>query len=49
MIVACGFEHAGVPLRERLLAVIADAGHAPNISNPQEFDRVMTEFLATVG
>ena len=31
------------------LAVIADAGHAPNISNPQEFDRVMTEFLATVG
>ena len=27
MIVACGFDHAGVPLRERLLAVIADAGH----------------------
>jgi ribose 5-phosphate isomerase RpiB len=26
MIVACGFDHAGVPLRERLLAVIADAG-----------------------
>ncbi|MGZ4219416.1 MAG: RpiB/LacA/LacB family sugar-phosphate isomerase [Solirubrobacteraceae bacterium] len=27
MIVACGFDHAGVPLRERLLAVIAEAGH----------------------
>lgn len=27
MIVACGFDHAGVPLRERLLGVIADAGH----------------------
>jgi ribose 5-phosphate isomerase B len=27
MIVACGFDHAGVPLRERLLAVVADAGH----------------------
>ena len=27
MIVACGFDHAGVPLRGRLLAVIADAGH----------------------
>jgi ribose 5-phosphate isomerase B len=27
MIVACGFDHAGVPLRERLLAVIVDAGH----------------------
>ena len=27
MIVACGFDHAGVPLREQLLAVIADAGH----------------------
>jgi ribose 5-phosphate isomerase B len=27
MIVACGFDHAGVPLRERLLAVIADTGH----------------------
>jgi ribose 5-phosphate isomerase B len=27
MIVACGFDHAGVPLRERLLAVIAGAGH----------------------
>ena len=27
MIVACGFDHAGVALRERLLAVIADAGH----------------------
>ena len=27
MIVACGFDHAGVPLREGLLAVIADAGH----------------------
>jgi ribose 5-phosphate isomerase B len=27
MIVACGFDHAGVPLRDRLLAVIAEAGH----------------------
>jgi ribose 5-phosphate isomerase B len=27
MIVACGFDHAGVPLRSRLLSVIADAGH----------------------
>jgi len=27
MIVACGFDHAGFPLRERLLAVIADLGH----------------------
>jgi ribose 5-phosphate isomerase B len=27
MIVACGFDHAGVPLRERLLAVVARAGH----------------------
>ena len=27
MIVACGFDHAGVPLRERLLAALADAGH----------------------
>ena len=27
MIVACGFDHAGVPLREGLLAVIAAAGH----------------------
>jgi ribose 5-phosphate isomerase B len=27
MIVACGFDHAGVPLRERLLAVVAGAGH----------------------
>jgi ribose 5-phosphate isomerase B len=27
MIVACGFDHAGFPLRERLLAVIAAAGH----------------------
>jgi ribose 5-phosphate isomerase B len=27
MIVACGFDHAGVPLRERLLAVIAESGH----------------------
>ena len=27
MIVACGFDHAGVPLRERLLAVVADSGH----------------------
>jgi ribose 5-phosphate isomerase B len=27
MIVACGFDHAGVPLRDRLLAVVADTGH----------------------
>jgi ribose 5-phosphate isomerase B len=27
MIVACGFDHAGVPLRERLLGVIEGAGH----------------------
>ena len=27
MIVACGFDHAGVPLRERLLAEIAAEGH----------------------
>lgn len=30
------------------LAIIPDAGHAPNISNPVEFERVMTEFLAVV-
>jgi ribose 5-phosphate isomerase B len=27
MIVACGFDHAGVPLRERLLGEIAAEGH----------------------
>jgi ribose 5-phosphate isomerase B len=27
MIVACGFDHAGYPLRQRLLAVIAEGGH----------------------
>jgi ribose 5-phosphate isomerase B len=27
MIVACGFDHAGVPLRERLLAQISADGH----------------------
>jgi ribose 5-phosphate isomerase B len=27
MIVACGFDHAGVPLRARLLAAISEAGH----------------------
>jgi ribose 5-phosphate isomerase B len=27
MIVACGFDHAGVPLRARLLPLIAAAGH----------------------
>ncbi len=27
MIVACGFDHAGVPLRAELLAVIEQAGH----------------------
>lgn len=27
MIVACGFDHAGVPLRPRLLALIEDLGH----------------------
>jgi ribose 5-phosphate isomerase B len=27
MIVACGFDHAGVPLRDRLLSAIRAAGH----------------------
>jgi ribose 5-phosphate isomerase B len=27
MRIACGFDHAGVPLRERLLAEVAGAGH----------------------
>jgi ribose 5-phosphate isomerase B len=27
VIVACGFDHAGVPLREKLLAAIEQAGH----------------------
>ncbi len=27
MVVACGFDHAGFPLRKRLLAVVAAAGH----------------------
>ena len=27
MIVACGFDHAGVPLRDRLLSAIEAAGH----------------------
>jgi len=27
MIVACAFDHAGVPLRERLLPLISDMGH----------------------
>jgi ribose 5-phosphate isomerase B len=27
MIVACGFDHAGVPLRERLISEIASEGH----------------------
>src|SRR5579862_9475460 len=27
MIVACGFDHAGIPLRERLLSVIGACGH----------------------
>jgi ribose 5-phosphate isomerase B len=27
MVVACGFDHAGFPLRERVLAVVAAAGH----------------------
>jgi ribose 5-phosphate isomerase B len=27
MIVACGFDHAGVPLRERLLALLEAEGH----------------------
>jgi ribose 5-phosphate isomerase B len=27
MIVACGFDHAGFPLRERLMGVISGAGH----------------------
>jgi pimeloyl-ACP methyl ester carboxylesterase len=31
------------------LAVIADAGHAPNISQPAEFERVLSGFLAQIG
>ena len=31
------------------LAVIPDAGHAPNIANPAEFERVLTEFLDGIG
>jgi ribose 5-phosphate isomerase B len=27
MIVACGFDHAGVPLRDRLLSQVTNAGH----------------------
>jgi ribose 5-phosphate isomerase B len=27
MIVACGFDHAGVPLRERVLSAVEQAGH----------------------
>lgn len=27
MVVACGFDHAGVPLRERLMAAVRAAGH----------------------
>ncbi len=27
MIVACGFDHAGVPLRERVLQAVTQAGH----------------------
>jgi ribose 5-phosphate isomerase B len=27
VIIACGFDHAGYPLRQRLLAVIAEGGH----------------------
>jgi ribose 5-phosphate isomerase B len=27
VIIACGFDHAGYPLRQRLLAVIAESGH----------------------
>lgn len=27
MIIACGFDHAGVPLRERTLREVVDAGH----------------------
>jgi ribose 5-phosphate isomerase B len=27
MIVACAFDHAGVPLRERVMSSVADAGH----------------------
>jgi len=31
------------------LAVIADAGHAPNIAQPAEFERVLTTFLDGIG
>jgi ribose 5-phosphate isomerase B len=27
MIIACGFDHAGVPLRERVLGLVAECGH----------------------
>jgi ribose 5-phosphate isomerase B len=29
MKIACGFDHAGVPLRERATQALADAGHEP--------------------
>ena len=32
MIVACGFDHAGYVLRDRLLGVIRDAGHGAGVS-----------------
>jgi ribose 5-phosphate isomerase B len=41
MIVACGFDHAGFPLRERLLGLILGAGHEVldlGTDNPEPID-----------
>jgi ribose 5-phosphate isomerase B len=41
MIVACGFDHAGFPLRERLLSLILAAGHEVldlGTDNPEPID-----------
>jgi ribose 5-phosphate isomerase B len=41
MIVACGFDHAGFPLRERLLGLILRAGHEVldlGTDNPEPID-----------
>jgi ribose 5-phosphate isomerase B len=41
MIVACGFDHAGFPLRERLLGLISDSGYEVldlGIDRPEPID-----------
>jgi ribose 5-phosphate isomerase B len=41
MVVACGFDHAGFPLRERLLSVVSAAGHEIldlGTDNPEPLD-----------